>query len=316
MHFFDSEFLKSVVSDSDTRHHQVTTGFFEGKIKRIILPNITIDHGQYNLKLIAQGAFSPNTVTLMIIHHTDEIGKVCGIDLQGGTLIALPIHADAEFTIPNNSSWSAINVSAIHLAKYGFKVDEMQLFTLDKKSFYQFNNTYLNIEKQLGEGKESQEVLQDMVLSHFIQTIESLDNKIELRYSDGYLMALNIRDYIIEHIDKPLEMYKLCQLTNRSVRTIERTFKQVFNLTIRDYYSIYRLSLIRQTLIHNKNISVSDTALKYGYLHLGRFSNKYKKLFGELPSATLSKTSNTLFYFLLSISLGFSQLPSKYSFVG
>jgi len=289
MHFFDSEFLKSAVSDSDTRHQQVTAGRFEGKIKRTILPDITVDHGQYNLKLIAQGAFSPNTVTLMIIHHTDEIGKVCGVDLQGGTLISLPIYADAEFTIPKNSSWTAINVSKIHLAKYGFTVNTMQVFSLDKISFHKFNQTYLRIEKQLGEGKESQEVLQDMILSHLIQTIESLDNKLELHYTDGYLMALNIRDYIVEHIEDPLQMYKLCQLTDKSVRTIERTFKQVFNLTLREYHSCYRLSLVRQTLIHDKNISVSSAALKYGYFHLGRFSNNYKTLFGELPSQTLHR---------------------------
>jgi len=293
MHFFDSEFLKSVVSDSDTRHQQVTAGNFEGKIKRVILPDIVIDHGEYNLKLIAQGAFSPNTVTLMIIHHTDEIGKVCGADLQGGNLIILPIHADAEFTIPKHASWTAINVSEIHLAKYGLKVDTMQLFTLDEKKFNQFNQMYLKIENQLSEGKESQEVLQDMILSHFIHTIESLDNKLELRYSDGYLMALNIRDYIVEHIEEPVQMYKLCQLTNKSVRTIERTFKQVFNLTVRDYHSTYRLSLVRQTLMHDKNISVSNAALKYGYLHLSRFANNYKKLFGELPSQTLCRTNFT-----------------------
>ena len=289
MRFFDSEFLKSVVSDSDTRHQQVTAGRFEGKIKRVILPDIIIDHGEYNLKLIAQGAFSPNTVTLMIIHRMDEIGKVCGADLIGGSLIVLPVYADAEFTIPPHTSWTAINVPKAHLAKYGLKVDTTKLFTLDKKSFFQFSQTYSRLEKQLSEGKESQEVLQDMILSHFIQTIESLDNKLELRYSDGYLMALNVRDYITEHIDEPVQMYKLCQLTNKSVRTIEITFKQVFNLTVRDYHSCYRLSLVRQTLIHDKNISVSNAALQYGYFHLGRFSNNYKKLFGELPSQTLRK---------------------------
>ena len=287
MHFFDSEFLKSVVSDSDTRHQQVTAGRFEGKIKRIILPDIIIDHGEYNLKLIAQGAFSPNTVTLMIIHHMDEIGKVCGSDLIGGSLIVLPVHADAEFTIPQHTSWSAINVPKAHLAKYGLKIDTMQLYNLDQKSFHQFNQMYLRLEDQLSEGIESPEVLQDMILSHFIQAIESLEDRLELRYSDGYLMALNVRDHIIEHIVEPLQMYRLCQLTNKSVRTIERTFKQVFNLTVREYHASYRLSLVRQTLIHDKNISVSNAALKYGYLHLARFSSNYKKLFMELPSQTL-----------------------------
>ena len=291
MHFFDSEFLKSVVSDSDTRHQQVTAGRFEGKLKRIILPDMIIDHGEYNLKLIAQGAFSPNTVTLMIIHRTDEIGKMCGMDLQGGTLIVLPVHADAEFTIPQHTSWTAINVSKAHLAKYGFAVDTTQLFRLNKNDFHQFNQAYVMLEQQLSEGKESQEVLQDMILSHFIQSIESLENRLDLRYSDGYLMALNIRDYIIEHVEEPLQMYKLCQLTNKSVRTIERTFKQVFNITVREYHASYRLSLVRQTLIHDKNTSVSNIALKYGYFHLSRFSSNYKKLFGELPSQTLRETN-------------------------
>ena len=291
MHFFDSEFLKSVVSDSDTRHQQVTAGRFEGKLKRIILPDMVIDHGEYNLKLIAQGAFSPKTVTLMILHRMDEIGKVCGMDLQGGSLIVLPVHADAEFTIPQHTSWTAINVPKAHLAKYGFTVETTQLFTLDKISFHQFNQAYVRLEQQLSEGKECQEVLQDMILSHFIQSVESLENRLDLRYSDGYLMALNVRDYIIDHVEEPLQMYKLCQLTNKSVRTIERTFKQVFNITVREYHASYRLSLVRQTLIHDKNVSISNTALKYGYFHLSRFSSNYKKLFGELPSQTLRETN-------------------------
>ena len=287
MHFFDSDFLKSVVSDSDTRHRQISTGQFEGKLKRILLPDIIIDHGEYNLKLIAEGVFSPNTVTLMIIHRMDNIGKICGEDLQGGNLIIVPTGADAEFTIPENTSWTAINISEAHLAKYGLKVRTSQLFHLKKERFDKFNQTYMVLESELSKGRESQEVLQDMILSHFIQTIESFDNTIELGYSDGYLMALNLRDYIIEHIEEPLQMYQLCQLTNKSVRTIERIFKQVFNFPVREYHKCCRMHLIRQTLIHDKNSSVSDAALKYGYLHMGHFSQKYKKLFGELPSHTL-----------------------------
>jgi len=287
MHFFDSEVLKSVVNDSETRHLQLTSGQFEGKIKHIILPDMVIDHGEYNLKLLAQGAFSPNTVTLMIIHHVDEIGKVCGLDFQSGSLITFPVHADAEFIIPKHASWTAINVPEAHLAKYGLKINTMQLYTLNEKKFNQFSKVYLKLENELSKGVESQEVLQDMILSHYIHTIESLDNKLEIYYSDRYLMALNIRDYLVEHILEPLQMYKLCQLTNKSVRTIEITFKQVFNLTVRDYHAYYRLSLVRQTLIHDKNISVTDAAIQYGYIHLGRFSNNYKKLFGELPSKTL-----------------------------
>lgn len=287
MTLYDSELLKSVVSDSDTRHQQISTGQFEGKVKRIILPDIIIDHGHYNVKLIAQGSFSANTVTLMIIHQMDETGKVCGQDLHGGDLLIIPRNGDAEFTIPINTMWSAINVSEDHLAKYGVTIKNSQLFHLDQKTFSQFNKTYLSLEKQVSQGMGDQYVLQDSILSHFLGTIEDQDEKIELRYTDGYLLALNVRDHIIEHIDETLQMHLLCQLTHKSVRTIERTFKKVFNLTVRDYHTFYRLALIRNSLLHDKNISVSNAALKYGYYHLGRFSTKYKRLFNELPSDTL-----------------------------
>jgi AraC-like DNA-binding protein len=46
---------------------------------------------------------------------------------------------------------------------------------------------------------------------------------------------------------------------------------------------------VRKTLRDSSGIArnVTEVALDYGFMHLGRFSSEYKKMFGELPSATL-----------------------------
>jgi AraC-like DNA-binding protein len=38
--------------------------------------------------------------------------------------------------------------------------------------------------------------------------------------------------------------------------------------------------------MHNENLSVTDVAFKWGFTHLGRFSQEYKRRYGELPSST------------------------------
>ena len=34
---------------------------------------------------------------------------------------------------------------------------------------------------------------------------------------------------------------------------------------------------------------ISDIAMRWGFLHLGRFSEEYRQLFGECPSDTLRR---------------------------
>jgi AraC family ethanolamine operon transcriptional activator len=38
--------------------------------------------------------------------------------------------------------------------------------------------------------------------------------------------------------------------------------------------------------------SVTDTAMRYGFSHLGKFAGEYQKIFHELPSETLKRRFN------------------------
>ncbi len=45
-----------------------------------------------------------------------------------------------------------------------------------------------------------------------------------------------------------------------------------------------RINGVRADLLSMTGKSVSDTAMKWGFCHLGRFSRQYNPMSGELPS--------------------------------
>jgi AraC family ethanolamine operon transcriptional activator len=287
MTFFDSQHLQEVLKDAHFIHRQVSTGNFKGTIRRIELQDIVIDSGSYSLKLLAEGELSDETVAMIIVHRMQAGGILCGEELNIGDLLLLPPRTEMDLVMPKGTTWSCINVPVTQLKRYGVTVNKSEIFHLNTTVFAHFSQNYESILKHITKNIFTEETLQDMIITLFLHTIEENRNHIEFQYKDNYLVALNIKDYLMEHSESTVQMYELCELTGKSVRTIERIFKQAFSITVREFHTYHRFSLIRQTLLHDKGTSVSVAAIKYGYMHMGRFSQKYKKLFGETPSQTL-----------------------------
>lgn len=83
----------------------------------------------------------------------------------------------------------------------------------------------------------------------------------------------------------------LCAATSVSASTLYRAFDAVCGEPPLAYFQKRRLSEARRVLARSpaKRGSVQRAALAAGLSEFGRFSVEYKQLFGELPSATLSK---------------------------
>ncbi|MGR3662978.1 MAG: AraC family transcriptional regulator [Paracoccaceae bacterium] len=81
-----------------------------------------------------------------------------------------------------------------------------------------------------------------------------------------------------------------------SPRTLHRVFEAEIGISPAQYLKLYRLSQARRELCGNngKLISVTKTAYNWGFWDTGRFSGMYRKYFGELPSETLKKSTESL----------------------
>ena len=104
-------------------------------------------------------------------------------------------------------------------------------------------------------------------------------------------VARRAREYIEDHYDSTIRMEDLCRCTGVSIRTLQRSFSEYFQMSPFDYIKARRLNAARQALVAGEASlggSVTRIAVENGFTHLGRFSVDYREQFDELPKETLA----------------------------
>ncbi len=96
-------------------------------------------------------------------------------------------------------------------------------------------------------------------------------------------------EWICEHLQEPITRADLCAVSGLNVRTLSRVFRRRYGQGPVTFVRERRLDAVHRRLLASdrEQTSVSEVALDYGFAHLGRFAENYRRAFGELPSDTL-----------------------------
>jgi AraC-like DNA-binding protein len=73
------------------------------------------------------------------------------------------------------------------------------------------------------------------------------------------------------------------------MRSLYAGFKEYLGVSPMQYLRDLRMECARTELMSGEASNVSGVALRWGFAHLGRFSNDYKLRYGETPSQTLRR---------------------------
>jgi AraC-like DNA-binding protein len=100
-----------------------------------------------------------------------------------------------------------------------------------------------------------------------------------------------VEEYIRAHADESISLGDLCAIAGVNARTIQFSFHKYRGCSPMQFLRRTRLEAVRSELLSSEGqATVSDIAMKWGFLHLGRFAAEYTKQFGELPSASLRRS--------------------------
>jgi len=109
------------------------------------------------------------------------------------------------------------------------------------------------------------------------------------KLTKGEEISLVIREQIYNHIDRKIEIKSLSKEYNISEKTLQNSFKSLFGFTPNKFVRNMKLNHVYYNLryANEKKETIQKIASKWGFTHMGHFSNFYTQLFGENPSRTL-----------------------------
>lgn len=99
------------------------------------------------------------------------------------------------------------------------------------------------------------------------------------------------REFIEQHIDEALSVADIAAHAGVSARSLHLAFRKYHDTTPMAYLRELRLDRVRADLLRGDGWTAADhsvtaTAVRWGFTHLGQFAASYRQRFGELPSQT------------------------------
>ncbi len=87
----------------------------------------------------------------------------------------------------------------------------------------------------------------------------------------------------------------LCAASGASERWVRHAFHQCYGMAPTAYLRVIALYEVRDALLHGPagDATVGRAASEFGFWHLSRFAGQYRALFGESPSTTLGRRTQT-----------------------
>jgi AraC family ethanolamine operon transcriptional activator len=134
----------------------------------------------------------------------------------------------------------------------------------------------------------SRHTLQQAVLTVLADTLmpQSLKEAATPRQMLRHDLVSRTRDWVMAAPDQPRSVADLCAHLHVTRRTLQNSFLDTLGQSPAQFLRQVRLNAVRRALREPGEAAIADVAARWGFWHMGHFSQAYKALFGETPSQT------------------------------
>lgn len=272
-------------------------------IERFMGENWAIDSYRAGVKARILGPLLPGQVAVCLVLR-GGVTRQYGMDVEEGYLLCNPPNVPIDGYIAPGFAGVSVSIGVEVWEECrrmsGCELEEMEgfrLIPLPRKTFDELLTLYAVTRECLLGGKEAcgncgTPARMGARLAREIATA-AWENVKKQREIDGsprnrFRLARRAEAWMRERMGEPISVPEVSLALGVSRRELEYAFHSAFDEPPRAFLESLRMNAVRAALRGvDEGGSVTEIALAHGFGHLGRFSERYRALFGERPSETV-----------------------------
>jgi len=308
---FDPDTLSHVVTGAEFEHIRLPGGESSINLLQCCLPHSVINRGVYSPAVLVKGTFAANAITIGTMLRQSESTILNGSNVRMGTIQFYAEKSEMCYRAWPDATWLAFVISRERLMQ--FCIDHLDavpdlpktgiatVAPAVQESGEQFLDRLRDLDRslrslnslpnsaRLGESVENDILARIAILLGGKSMMRRSDDRSRLRKCNEILH--DTVKLVQEDPDEVLDLRSMSKATGLSPRTLQRTFQTEYGLCPQEWLRVERLNQARMDLLNaQQDTSVTQTATRWGFFHLSRFSQYYRELFGEKPSETLARS--------------------------
>lgn len=303
MRFDDVDDFTETVRGWNMEYWQLERGGFDGHLVQVGLSHYLLGNANFNRKMHQVGLPPEGGWTFVIPNRNEMSMRWRGHMVTGDQLMCFPYGGELDAVADSTFDIMTLTIDRAHVER---KLAQLELgpseqilsgrevCSVDPRLMLalrmQLKRIHQLSAERLAANSERLEGELDSVLGYILTYWAHLSEPKKIApVTTRSRVIQEAAHYIESNIFRPISVRELCQHLQVSERTLQYAFKQQYRCTPKQYMNARRLHGVRKILRRQPQRSVGNVAQEWGYWHLGQFAADYRKLFGELPSATQLK---------------------------
>jgi AraC family ethanolamine operon transcriptional activator len=308
---FDSiEALRSPIADSSVEIVQLARRPVKGSLLKATLGDFAFSSGQFSGSLWGSGLVSRTHFCLGLI--LDRLGEVVsfGDSVESGDITCTPPGGESHVRFGAGASFASILITPADLRANFMAEPRLDDDAVWANALRFHTNTYtaLEITRRVlamsamleAHGSSLSETAAEFwkraMLEAFVTTVIHGVPPYRAHIPSSFRLVREVERYVDARPDAPVHISEICGAFRVSRRTLHRAFHDAVGIGPVAFLRRKRLCAVHSALKNAdpSRTRVTDIAMEFGFLEMGRFAGQYLSMFGESPSATLHSSVRSI----------------------